>query len=138
MNSIVLHIIIYLPTKLLLVYLAYIFAKEKNKDNLRLLGVVFILLAFVSILSYFSKVKEVERKQSEIELGHHEYDHPLLRTPNKRWWRSLRLAHASLYICAGIYAIRGREMVWFPVFLDIILGVTTFFWHHYVSEYLDS
>jgi hypothetical protein len=43
------------------------------------------------------------------------------------WWAQYRLIIGSLYICAAIYAFKGRrDLIWVPLVIDIIFGLFIF------------
>jgi len=49
------------------------------------------------------------------------------------WWSHLRIIHGLLYLAAAIYAIKGDKLVWVPLFIDVLLGVSVFLNHHYIA-----
>lgn len=46
------------------------------------------------------------------------------------WWSHLRLIHGLLYLAAAIYALQGKDIVWIPLLIDVIFGLSAFTIHH--------
>ena len=51
----------------------------------------------------------------------------------KIWWNALRPVHALLYILFAYNAIIGNKMAWIYLFVDIIIGLSSFLIYHYVN-----
>ena len=47
------------------------------------------------------------------------------------WWSEFRLLHASLYMCAVIYAFQGKRTAWIPLMLDVVIGMLLFLHNHF-------
>ena len=47
------------------------------------------------------------------------------------WWADFRLLHASLYMCAVIYAFQRKRITWVPLIADVLLGIVLFVHHHF-------
>lgn len=47
------------------------------------------------------------------------------------WWADFRLIHASLYMCACIYAFQRKRIAWVPMIIDVLLGIVLFLHHHF-------
>jgi len=48
----------------------------------------------------------------------------------KIWWQSLRPIHAILYGLFAFFALTGRREAWVFLLLDLVIGVTGFFYVH--------
>tara|TARA_B110000285_G_scaffold108130_1_gene122835 strand:- start:1279 stop:1626 length:348 start_codon:yes stop_codon:yes gene_type:complete len=47
------------------------------------------------------------------------------------WWADFRLLHASLYMCAVIYALQRKRTAWVPLVIDVIVGLILFLHRHF-------
>lgn len=50
----------------------------------------------------------------------------------KIWWDHMRPIHAGLYLAFAVLALRGDSHAWFPLALDVIIGLSAFI-HHRVT-----
>lgn len=48
----------------------------------------------------------------------------------KIWWESLRPVHSLLYFMFAFSAIKGNRKAWLFLLLDLLVGVTGFFYVH--------
>ncbi len=42
------------------------------------------------------------------------------------WWKNFRLIHGVLYISAFIYSIKNKDIMWIPIMIDTIFGLSLF------------
>lgn len=47
------------------------------------------------------------------------------------WWSDYRLLHASLYMCAVIYALQKKRTAWIPLGIDVLVGMVLFLHRHF-------
>jgi len=47
------------------------------------------------------------------------------------WWANFRLLHASLYICAAIYAFQNKRTAYIPLLVDVVIGLILFVHKHF-------
>ncbi len=50
----------------------------------------------------------------------------------KIWWNNLRPIHGLLYLFFAIFAIQKKSFAWIFLFIDVILGLSSFLIHHYM------
>jgi hypothetical protein len=50
---------------------------------------------------------------------------------DKIWWNHLRPIHASLYLLFAIVAIRKNPQSWVFLFIDVLIGLSSFLLFHY-------
>lgn len=93
-----------IPIRLLLVYLA----STLNKNNLRFLGILLLVIALGFLYLYFAN-KRLNAAEA---------------TGGVTWWSEYRLIHGLLYLCAAIYAFQGKNTAWIPLLIDVGLGVS--------------
>ncbi len=51
----------------------------------------------------------------------------------KIWWNDLRPLHSFLYFLFAYNAINGNKDSWIYLFIDVIIGLISFFVYHYGS-----
>jgi hypothetical protein len=47
------------------------------------------------------------------------------------WWANFRILHASLYICAAIYAFQRKRIAFIPLLIDTLIGLMLFLHNHF-------
>jgi hypothetical protein len=47
------------------------------------------------------------------------------------WWADFRPLHASLYMCAVIYALQRKRTAWIPLMIDVLVGLALFLHQHF-------
>jgi len=98
-----------IPIRIIIVLLAFYI----NKQYLPYLGIVLLFPALGFLGLYF-----LNMRMTAPEAG------------GKTWWAELRLIHGLLYLCASIYAVQSKSIVWIPLLLDVIFGFAAFINHH--------
>ena len=53
---------------------------------------------------------------------------------NKIWWNDLRPVHASLYIMFALLALKKNDYSWFPLAIDVLLGLISFIFYHNIIQ----
>jgi len=48
------------------------------------------------------------------------------------WWNNIRPIHAMLYASFAYLAFRKNKNAYIPLLLDVILGLTSFLFHHFM------
>ena len=51
----------------------------------------------------------------------------------KIWWNDLRPVHALLYGLFAVAAIMGQKRAWIFLAIDVVLGLLSFVYHHYMA-----
>lgn len=94
-----------IPLRFLLSYLSY-----RLKDNYKnLLGIMFGIIGVSFLVLYF-----LELRLEAPEGG------------GNTWWKNFRLIHGILYISAFIYSIKNKDIMWIPIMIDTIFGLSLF------------
>ena len=94
-----------IPVRLLLVYLS---TKIPN-DKLKYFGIMLLAISLGFLFLYFTNGR--------------------LHAPEAggaTWWSQLRLIHGLLYLTAAIYSFQGKNIIWIPLFIDVIFGFIAF------------
>lgn len=94
-----------------------ILAKQINPKYLPYMGVLALIPALAWIYLYFSG----KRQTGGEVFG------------DKIWWNNLRIVHALMYILFAIYAIQKKSFAWIVLLIDVLIGLTAFFYHHIQS-----
>lgn len=102
-----------IPTRLLFVYVA----KNVSLVQLRRLGYLALLPAVGFVYLYFSGA----RPSGPETFG------------EKIWWNALRPLHALLYFLFAYQAIQGVPTAWIYLFVDVIVGLTSFLIFHFTN-----
>jgi hypothetical protein len=110
-KRVVLFLIGCIGTRTLLVYLA----KTANKYILSLMGYISIIIGLGFITIYLTGI----RKTGAEVFG------------DKIWWNNLRPIHGILYLLFSYYAINGNRNAWIYLFIDVIIGLSSFLYFHY-------
>lgn len=105
MNNIFLFLFGCIPARLALCLLAY----NLNKKNLPYLGILLALIGISFLYLFFTK----SRMNAPEANG-------------ETWWANYRLIHGMLYITASIYALRGENITWIPLLIDVSFGLVLF------------
>jgi len=101
-------------TRSLFVYLA----KTVNSTYLRYMGYLSIFPA----IGFFYLFLTGSRKTGGEVFGY------------KIWWNNLRPVHGVLYSLFAYNAIRGNPGSWIYLFIDIIIGLSSFLTFHYYNN----
>ena len=101
-------------TRLLLVYIA----KNINIKILKYMGFLLLIPAIGFIYIYLTGA----RKTGPEVFG------------DKIWWNNLRPVHGLLYLLFSYNAIKGNKNAWIYLFIDVLLGLTSFLNHHSISK----
>jgi hypothetical protein len=112
MNSKLLFLGGCIPARLALVYLAY----SLKKDYLPYLAIPLLLIGASFIYLYLSNSRLRAR-----EAGGY------------TWWKDIRPVHGCLYLLAGIYALTKTNYSWIVLLIDVIFGLSSFLYHHYLN-----
>lgn len=110
MNSKLLFLSACIPSRLLLVFLAYYLKGIYQK----IFGLILILIATSFFYLYFTN-----SRLNAPEAG------------GKTWWHKLRPIHGSFMLIAGILCLSGSKYAFIPLLIDVILGISVFYIHHY-------
>ncbi len=110
MNSKLLFLVGCIPSRLLLALLLY----KINEKYLPVLSILLLLIGTSFIYLYLSN-----KRLDAPEAG------------GKTWWKDLRPIHGSLYILAGLLALKKCRLSSLVILLDTILGLSFFINHHY-------
>ena len=94
-----------IPLRFLLSYLSY--RLEDNYKNL--LGILFGIIGVSFLVLYF-----LELRLEAPEGG------------GNTWWKNFRLIHGVLYVSAFIYSIKNKDIMWIPIMIDTIFGLSLF------------
>ncbi len=100
-------------TRLFLVYLA----KTVTTKYLNLLGYLALIPAIGFTYIYLTD----SRKTGAEVFG------------DKIWWNNLRPIHAMLYGIFALSAITEIKFSWIFLLMDVIFGLISFLWHHYLA-----
>lgn len=46
------------------------------------------------------------------------------------WWHNLRALHGTLYLMAGILAVKGNPKAWIPLAIDVVVGLVAHILHY--------
>ena len=98
--------------RLLFVYIA----KNIDTELLKYMGYLLLLPAFGFIYIYLTGI----RKTGAEVFG------------DKIWWNNLRPIHGLLYLLFSYNAINGNKTAWIYLFIDVLLGLTSFLTHHFI------
>lgn len=111
-KRIMLFLIGCIGTRALFVYIA------KNSDTifLKYMGYLALLPAFGFIYIYLTG----SRKTGPEVFG------------DKIWWNNLRPLHGLLYLLFAYNAIKGNKNAWIYLFIDVLIGFTSFLIYHSV------
>jgi hypothetical protein len=91
-------------------------AKTLPNEYLRIMGFISLILASGFLYIYLTGIRET----GEEVFG------------DKIWWNDLRPIHSVLYFCFAYFAInRNHDIAWKFLFADVILGLSSFLFHHY-------
>ena len=99
-------------TRSLFVYLA----KNTNKTYLKYMG----YLAILPAMGFFYLFLTGSRKTGDEVFG------------DKIWWNNLRPVHGLLYLLFSYNAIKGNKNAWIYLFIDVLLGLTSFLNYHFI------
>jgi len=110
----VLFLIGCIGVRLFLVYIA----KNSNITFLKYLGYLLLLPAFGFIYIYLTGIRQT---------GPEVFG-------DKIWWNNLRPVHALLYLLFSYHAINGNKDAWIYLFIDVLLGLTSFSIYHFILK----
>lgn len=96
----------------LIVYIA----KNINIELLKYMGYLLLLPAFGFLYIYLTGI----RKTGGEVFG------------DKIWWNNLRPIHGLLYLLFSYNAINGNKTAWIYLFIDVLLGLTSFLTYHFI------
>jgi len=94
-----------------------IIAKYINTKYLKYLGYLALLPAIGFIYIYLTG----SRKTGAEVFG------------EKIWWNNLRPIHSILYFLFAYNAIIGNKQSWIFLLVDVLIGLISFFIHHYLN-----
>lgn len=52
----------------------------------------------------------------------------------KIWWKNIRIFHLSLYLLFAISTFTNQKFSWIFLLADVLLGSTSFLFHHYTNK----
>ena len=102
-----------IPVRLFLVFLA----KRLNIKYLPYLGYIALLPA----IGFFYIFLTNSRKSGREVFG------------SRIWWNMLRPVHGLLYLLFAYKAIKKQKDAYLPLLLDVIIGLFSFLFYHYMS-----
>jgi hypothetical protein len=109
MDSITLFLFACIPARILIAWYS------TKVVDLKMFGFFLLVLALSFLYLYFTN----KRLQAPEANG-------------KTWWSEYRLIIGLLYLTAAIYAIQGkRELVKYPIIIDIFFGLYIFYKKHF-------
>lgn len=97
-----------IPLRFLLSYLAY----KLDDYYKKILGILFGIIGCSFLVLYFFNLR----------LNAHEGG-------NFTWWKDFRLIHGGLYISAFIYSIKNIDIMWIPILIDTLFGLSLFLYN---------
>jgi len=103
-----------IPTRILLVYIAFQFSYIESMRNL--LSIITLLIGIGFFYIYFTG-----SRKTGVETG----GQPI-------WWNNWRPVHGSLYILFAILNAMNVKNAWVVLALDVVVGVAAFIKHYYV------
>ena len=53
---------------------------------------------------------------------------------DKIWWNNLRPIHGLLYLLFSYNAINGNKSAWIYLFIDVLFGLTSFLFYHFILK----
>ena len=101
-----------IPLRIFLVYLSTIIPTE----HLYLFGIVLLAMSIGFLFLYFKRIR-----MNPPESG-----------TGTAWWHDFRLIHGALYLTAAIYAFQKNKLIWIPLTIDILFGISVFLFHYNV------
>ena len=113
-KRLILFLIGCIGTRALFAYLA----KIANKYFLALMGYLAILPAIGFFYLFFTG----SRKTGAEVFG------------DKIWWDNLRPIHGVLYLLFAYNAINGNPFAWVYLLIDVIFGLVSFLFFHYMNN----
>ena len=99
-----------IPLRIFLVYLSTIIPTE----HLYLFGIVLLAMSIGFLFLYFKRIR-----MNPPESG-----------TGTAWWHNFRLIHGALYLTAAIYAFQKNKLIWIPLTIDILFGISVFLFHY--------
>jgi hypothetical protein len=113
-NRFLLFLIGCIGLRVLLVYIA----KNINIKFLKYMGHILLLPAIGFLYIYLTGI----RKTGTGVFG------------EKIWWNNLRPIHALLYLLFSYSAINGNKTAWIYLFIDVLLGLTSYLFYHFILK----
>jgi hypothetical protein len=52
----------------------------------------------------------------------------------KTWWAPIRLIHGALFLTSSIYGLREYNIMWIPLLIDALLGITLGIWKSFKTN----
>ena len=101
-----------IPLRIFLVYLSTII----HTEHLYLFGIVLLAMSIGFLFLYFKRIR-----MNPPESG-----------TGTAWWHDFRLIHGALYLTAAIYAFQKNKLIWIPLTIDILFGISVFLFHYNV------
>ena len=96
-----------IPIRLLLVYISTI------TTNLKLFSIPLFIISFGFLYLYFTNGRLNAPEANGIT-----------------WWANLRIVHGLLYLAAGILSLQENKLVWVPLMVDVLFGLSAFLSHN--------
>ena len=53
---------------------------------------------------------------------------------DKIWWNNLRPIHGLMYLLFSYNAINGNKSAWIYLFIDLLVGLTSFLSYHFILK----
>ena len=102
-----------IPARVFIVFLA----KNTPLRYLHYLGYIALIPAFGFLYLYFTG-----KRQTGLETQ----GAPI-------WWANFRILHGLLYLLFAFYAINKISSAYKILFLDVVIGLILFLWHHFIN-----
>ena len=109
MKSSLLFILGCIPIRILIVYLS----TKVPLHSLKLFSIPLLIISLGFLYLYFTN-----GRLNAPEAG------------GNTWWSKIRLIHGLLYLTAFIYAFQENPLVWIPLLMDVLLGISAFLIHY--------
>ena len=112
MNNILIFLLGCITMRLLLVYISTIIPSNK----LKFFSIPLFIISLSFMYLYFTNGR--------------------LNAPEANgvtWWSNLRIIHGVLLLAAAIYALQKKKLVWVPLLIDVLFGLSAFLIHHFLN-----
>lgn len=103
----------------LLALSAYYLSNNPSPSNTKLLNILATIAILIGI--GFLTIFITGSRKTGIETG-----------GEKIWWNHLRPVFGLLWLAFGITALKGIKWCWIFLLGDVLLGLSSFFVHHYL------
>lgn len=106
-----------IPTRLLLVYLAY-YLDYTNSPFKNLLALITLIIGFGFLTIYFKGLRKT---------GVETEGRPI-------WWNNIRPVHGFIYILFSVLYMLNVKNSWMILLIDVIIGLIAFINNYYINK----